>query len=64
MTDYQTTTTIAANNNAATIGTIRATLNRQIAELRALAGSPGERALLAQIAMQAIERGLRAGVQS
>lgn len=57
-TSPETTTTRAANNNAATIGTVRDTLNRQIAELRALAGSPGERAILAQIAMQAIGRGL------
>lgn len=59
---YQTTTMRVANNNNATIGAIRVTLDRQIAELRALAGSPGERAILARIAMQAIERGL-GGVQ-
>lgn len=48
----------AANNNAVTLAAVRALLDRQIAELRALAGSPGERMILAQIATQAIARGL------
>ncbi|WP_287994841.1 hypothetical protein [Acidiphilium sp.] len=61
---YQTTTMRAANNNNATIGAIRATLDRQITELLALTASPGERAWLAQIATQAIERGLSAEVAS
>lgn len=55
--------TAPANNNAATIGAIRAIVDRQVSELIALTASPGERAWLAQIATQAIERGL-GGVQS
>ncbi|WP_287995025.1 hypothetical protein [Acidiphilium sp.] len=55
---YQTTTMRVANNNNATIGAIRAILDRQVSELRTLAGSPGEWAWLAQIATQAITRGL------
>ncbi|MGC8733243.1 MAG: hypothetical protein ACP5RC_13445 [Halothiobacillaceae bacterium] len=58
--DHDHTTISTTPGNAATIGTIQATLDRQIAELRALAGSPGERAILAQIAMQAITLGLGA----
>lgn len=52
------TTTRPANNNLPNIGTIRAIVDRQVSELRALAGSPGERAILTRIATQAIERGL------
>jgi hypothetical protein len=57
-TEGKTTTMRAADNNAATIGTIRAIVDRHVAELRALAGSPDERIILAQIATQAIARGL------
>lgn len=58
MTNDKTSTLHAANNNAVTLAAVRAVIDRQIAELRALAGSPSERALLAQIATQAIARGL------
>lgn len=44
-----------------TLDTVEATIARHIAELAALAGSPGERAILAQIATQAILRGLIGG---
>jgi len=57
-------TTFSPPDNAVPIGTIRATLDRQIAELRALATSPGERAILARMATQAITRGLSDAVAS
>ncbi|MHB1302434.1 MAG: hypothetical protein ACYCZB_03040 [Acidiphilium sp.] len=41
-----------------TLGTVSAVIARQVAELHALAASPGERAIVARIATQAIERGL------
>ncbi len=47
-----------ANNNTPTIGNIKALVDRQVAELRSLAASPGERAILTRIAVQAITRGL------
>lgn len=46
------------------LATVKATLDRQVSELRALTASPGERAWLAQIAMQAIVHGLAEGVAS
>ncbi|MEE3502546.1 hypothetical protein [Acidiphilium acidophilum] len=48
-------------NTSPNLATIRDTLDRQVSELRALTRSPGERAWLAQIAMQAIVRGLGGG---
>ncbi|HQT89598.1 MAG TPA: hypothetical protein PK677_13785 [Acidiphilium sp.] len=53
-----------ANNITPTIGAIKALVDRQVAELRALAGSPGERAILTRIATQAITRGLSEGMAS
>ncbi|MCW8309303.1 hypothetical protein AruPA_19950 [Acidiphilium sp. PA] len=53
-----------ANNNTPNIGAIKALVERQVGELRALAGSPGERAMLTRIATQAITRGLSEGVGS
>lgn len=48
--DRDHTTINNPTGNDATIGTIRAIVDRQVSELRTLAGSPGERAWLAQIA--------------
>ncbi len=53
-----------ADNNTPNIGAIKALVDRQVAELRALAGSPGERAILTRIATQAITRGLSERVAS
>lgn len=47
-----------------TLGTLSAVIARQVAELHALAASPGERAIVARIAVQAIERGLSGEVVS
>ncbi|SIQ46126.1 MULTISPECIES: hypothetical protein [Acidiphilium] len=59
----ETTTKIAANNNSPSLSAIKALMDRHVSELKALASSPGERVILAQMACTAIERGL-CGVQS
>lgn len=64
LSEGKTTTKRAANNNTPDIGAIKALIDRHVAELCALAGSRGERAILTRIATQAIERGLSAGAQS
>jgi hypothetical protein len=55
---YETTIKLPANNNSPNLSAIKALMDRQVAELRALASSPGERVILAQMACTAIERGL------
>ncbi len=63
--DHLTNTTPPSCSNASPpIGAIVALLDRHVAELTALTASPAERAVLAKIATQAIQRGLGVGVQS
>ena len=52
----ETTTQAPANANPATLGALQAVLSRQAAELRALAETPVQRALVARAAVQMIER--------
>lgn len=52
------TTKPASNDNAATLGGLEAVLARHAAELRALAATPVQRALVARAAMQMIQRQL------
>lgn len=52
----ETTTKRGANGNAATLGHLEAVLARHAAELRDLAASPMQRALVARAAMQSIMR--------
>lgn len=54
----ETITKLPANNNSPNLSAIKALMDRQVAELKAMASSPGERVILAQMAVQAIERGL------
>lgn len=54
----ETTTKPASNDNAATLGGLEAVLSRHAAELRALAATPVQRALVARAAMQMIQRQL------
>ncbi len=54
----ETTTKPASNDNAATLGGLEAVLARHAAELRALAATPVQRALVARAAMQMIRRQL------
>ena len=56
MTEKVYTTNRGANDNAATLGALQAVLSRQAAELRALAETPVQRALVARAAVQMIER--------
>ena len=57
----ETTTKPASNDNAATLGRIEAVLARHAAELRALAATPAQRALVARAAILAIKRTMAAG---
>ncbi len=50
------TTQPPAKANLATLGALQAVLSRQAAELRALAATPVQRALVARAAVQMIER--------
>ena len=57
-TELETITKPASNDNPATLGRLQAVLNRQGAELRALAATPVQRAIVARAAVQMIERTL------
>ncbi|WP_288039330.1 hypothetical protein [Acidiphilium sp.] len=57
----ETTTKPASNDNAATLGGLEAVLARHAAELRALAATPVQRALVARAAVRMIERTMAAG---
>lgn len=58
MTKANYSTKTARNDNAPTLGRLEAVLSRQAAELRALAASPLQRALVARAAVQMIERAM------
>ena len=55
-TSSETITKSARNDNAPTLGRLQAVLNRHGAELRALAATPVQRAIVARAAVQMIER--------
>ena len=50
------TTNPASNDNAATLGRLEAVLSRHAVELRGLAATPVQRAIVARAAVQMIER--------
>lgn len=60
----ETTTKLPLNDNPATLGRLEAVLARHGAELRAMADTPVQRALVARAAMQMIERTLAPEVRS
>ncbi len=62
--EFSDSTNTPGRANSPALSTVQAVVDRHVAELRALAGSPGERAILALIATQAITRGLSVGVAS
>ncbi len=63
-TSSETITKSARNDNAPTPGRLQAVLNRHGAELRALAATPVQRAIVARAAVQMIERTLAPEVRS
>ena len=63
-TSSETITKPARNDNAPTLGRLQAVLNRHGAELRALAATPVQRAIVARAAVQMIERTLAPEVRS